>query len=306
MPVINAVSPEARAIASLFDTLLIVCAVLFIIVAGSISYIIFRYRGRPDAAEPVQIHGNARMEIIWTVIPFLVLVWIFVETARAMSASDPQDPRKPDLVIISHQWWWEVRYPGSGAVAANEIHIPVGQRWRVLLDSGDVIHDFWVPELGRKMDMVPGHPNSIWLNPSRPGTYLGTCSEYCGTQHAWMRLRVIAQPLAEFKAWEDRQVRSAAAPPSGHAGEGLNDFKGLTCLNCHTISGVNPQKSVGPDLTHLASRNTLGAGVLSNSPDTLARWLKNPQAIKPGCHMPNLKLSDDQVNALVAYFETLR
>jgi cytochrome c oxidase subunit II len=213
-----------------------------------------------------------------------------------------------DVVVVGHQWWWEGRYPGrgGGAVTANEIHIPIGRRLRVRVDSADVIHSFWVPQLGPKMDMIRGHPNFVWLGADRAGTYEGACSEFCGDQHAWMRFIVIAEPESLFKQWLEHQARPAENPITESAQAGKNFFFAQTCANCHAIGGTTAVRTAGPDLTHFASRRQLAAGLLDNTPQNLARWLKNPQQLKPGCQMPNFSLTDEQVTQLVAYLEELR
>jgi cytochrome c oxidase subunit II len=303
--VFNPASPQGKAIADLFFGVLVICAVILAIVTGLIAYSLVRSRVRPGASEPRQVFGSRRLEIVWTVGPFLVLMWIFALTVRAMRASDPPEAGPPDLVVTGHQWWWEVRYAKPAFTTANEIHLPVGQRLSVQLEAADVIHDFWAPRLARKMDMIPGVTNHIWLQADKPGTYLGACAEYCGAEHAWMRFLVIAQPQTEFDAWANHQAQ-AATLPSGPEGRGGQLFLQMTCANCHGIQGVTAITNVAPDLTHLASRRTLGAGVLQNTPADLARWLKNPQAIKPSCRMPNLNLTTGQVNDLVSFFESLR
>ena len=174
-----------------------------------------RFRWREGEADPHQLAGNKTIEIIWTAIPCVIVVALFALTARTMSLSDPPPAPTPDLVVIGHQWWWEARYPKSGVVAANEIHIPVGKALSVRLDSADVLHEFWVPELARKITAVPGHPNHIWIEADKPGTYLGICSEFCGTQHAWMHFLIVAEPQAEFDAWEKAQLQPAATPAGG-------------------------------------------------------------------------------------------
>jgi cytochrome c oxidase subunit 2 len=307
VPTFQPASPQAAAISSLFVLTLVVAAVIFVIVAGSIAYIVLRYRGRGGAAEPRQDFGQPKLEIAWTLASLLIVAFLFGATVVTVHSSDPTaGGQRPDLVVVGHQWWWEVRYPQSGVVTANEIHMPIDQHWLVRLESADVIHDFWVPELGRKMDMVPGHPNYIWLQASTPGVYLGTCSEFCGAQHAWMRIRVIAQSPAEFAAWEAQQLQVPAVPASGAAAAGARRFQELTCVNCHTIAGTAAAARVAPDLTHLASRDTLGAGVVANTPGNLVAWLTNPQAIKPGSNMPYVHLSSADVGALAAYMESLK
>ena len=231
IPVFNPASPEGKAISDLFFAVLVICGVILAIVTGVVAYNLVRSRARPGAGEPRQVFGNRRLEILWTVVPFLVLVWIFALTVQAMRLSDPGTARPPDLTVIGHQWWWEVRYAKSGVVTANEIHIPVGEKLSVRLESADVIHDFWAPQLGRKMDMIPEWTNHIWLEADRPGTYLGACAEYCGAEHAWMRFLVIAQPLSDFTAWAAHQAQPAPAPASGPEKRGRQLFLQMTCVN---------------------------------------------------------------------------
>jgi cytochrome c oxidase subunit II len=300
-------SPEAHAIADLFGVTLGICAVIFALVAVLVTYSLLRFRSRGGDAEPSQVEGHTRLEIAWTVAPLLVLVMLLALTARAMSASDPPADRDPDIVVVGHQWWWEARYPRSGAVTANEIHVPVGRRILLEIEAADVVHDFWVPELARKVDAVPGHPNHIWMEVTAPGSYMGACAEYCGAQHAWMRILVIAEPPEVFEAWQRHEAEAAPPPAEAAALRGDRLFHDLTCVKCHAIGGGGADARVAPDLTHLASRRTLAAGaVAENTPETLAAWLREPDAFKPGSHMPNLRLSDAQVGSLVAYFETLR
>jgi cytochrome c oxidase subunit 2 len=306
IPVFNPASPQGRAISELFFAVLVICGVILAVVTGLVACNLVRSRARPGAGEPRQVSGNRSLEILWTVVPFLVLVWIFVLTVQAMHASDPAAIGPPDLTIIGHQWWWEVRYAQPGVVTANEIHIPAGERLLVRLESADVIHDFWAPQLGRKMDMIPGLTNHLWLQADRPGTYPGACAEYCGAEHAWMRFQVIAEPPADFAAWAAHQAQPAPAPATGPEARGRQLFLQMTCVNCHAIRGVAAPANAAPDLTHLANRRTLGAGVLQNTPADLARWLKDPQTAKPSCKMPNLNLTKAQVDDLVSYFESLR
>ncbi len=280
-----------------------ICGAILCIVVGLITWSLVRYRAKPDAPEPAQTVGNKPVEITWTVIPLLLIVLMFVLTARAMNRTDPvpKNP-KPDLTVIGHQWWWEARYP-SGAIAANEIHIPTGKHLLVQMDSADVIHDFWAPRLSRKIDMVPGHPNQIWLSAATPGVYQGECAEYCGTEHAWMRFLVFAEPPEKFEQWEKRQLEPIASRGGTAAEGGARLFQQMTCANCHALGGTAARAQFGPDLTHLDERQTLAAGVVSNTPAELRRWLKDPQSIKPGTLMPNLQLTDAQVSELTAYLE---
>jgi cytochrome c oxidase subunit II len=295
-------SPFAAAIAHLFGTTLWVCAVIGFIVTAAIVYSLVAFRGRPGDGEPPQTTGNRKLEILWTVVPLGIVVTLFGLTLEAMASSDPSADPTPAVTIVGHQWWWEARYP-SGVVTANEIHIPVGTPLFVRLEATDVIHDFWVPQLARKMDAVPGHPNFFWMSADAPGAYGGACAEYCGTQHAWMRLLVIADPPEAFDAWQRAQLAPAPAPTSDASTRGETVFRNEACGNCHRVAGRGFEGRVAPDLTHLATRSTLGAGVTGATPDDLRSWLHDPQTIKPGSRMPDFKLTDAEVSDLVAFLE---
>ena len=301
-------SPGVQDIFSLWHVALLILALIFGVVVSIILYALIRYRWREGESQedPVQIAGNRRLELVWTAIPILIVILLFVLTVRTMGLSDPAPAPNPDLIVTGRQWWWEARYPQSGVVTANEFHIPVGKPFCVQLESADVLHEFWVAELARKISAVPGHPNHFWLQADRPGTYLGVCSEFCGTQHAWMRFLVVADDPATFESWQRAQLRPAAPPPAGEAAQGLALFQSMSCASCHAIAGTPATAHVAPDLTHFASRRQLGAGVAENTPENLRRWLTDPQLVKPGVRMPDFKFSSDQVSQLVAYFETLK
>jgi cytochrome c oxidase subunit 2 len=300
-------SPQAAAISQLFVGTLIFLAAILILVSVLIIFAVIRYRDRPGAPEATQSFGSRKLEIIWTAVPILCLVVLTVCVAWTMHVSDPPDPEEaPDLRIVGHQWWWEIDYLKSGAVTANEIHIPVGRRLLLELRSADVIHDFWAPQLARKMDIVPGHPNHMWLEADSPGMYLGACAEFCGNEHAWMRFQVIAQPEDEFNAWLHDQLAAPSKLNSADAQRGEQLFTERTCANCHTVMGTPANQRIGPDLTHIASRRMLAAGAAENTPENLALWLHDPNTFKPWSNMPNLKLSSDDVRDLVAYLETLK
>ena len=298
-------SPFAASIARLFAITLVVCAVVGAVVVAAIAYSLTRFRAGPGEVEPPQVNGNRKLEIIWTAVPIAIVTGLFVMSIETMSRSDPPADRAPDLVVVGHQWWWEARY-ASGLVTANEIHVPTGKPLLVRLEAADVIHDFWVPQLARKMDAVPGHPNFFWMSADAPGEYGGACAEYCGTQHAWMRLLVVAQTPAAFDAWQAGQLAPAHAPASAGATRGERVFRNEACGNCHAIAGRGFEGRVAPDLTHLASRSTLGAGVSGDTPGDLTAWLHDPQSIKPGCHMPDFKLADAEVDDVATYLEELR
>lgn len=276
-----------------------------VIVCCMVFYSLFRFKARPNQPEPSQTGGHKTVEVIWTVVPFLIVIWIFLLTARGMSRSDPGPKDQPaDIEVTGARWWWQGRYRDGGFYVAHELHIPVGKRLLVSLDSPDVIHSFWVPELSRKMDAIPGHPNAIWLQADRPGTYQGFCGEYCGAQHAWMHFIVVAQPPEEYARWQHAQATPAQVSATPAPGQVL--FQRMTCVNCHAVSGVSVTGRSAPDLTHFASRKKLGSGIADNTSANLARWLKNPQNVKPGALMPNPELTDKQIADLTEWLESLR
>ena len=310
MPSSNALDPQsplARAIYDLGIVSGIILALISIIVTGGVVYAILHFRARAGEPDPKQIAGNRKVELTWTVIPFLIVLLLFVLTIQAMNRADPPPAPSADLVVTGHQFWWQADYPASGVTTANEIHIPAGKALSVRLESKDVLHEFWVPKLTRKMTNVPGQPNHIWLQADKPGTYIGQCSEFCGTQHAWMRIVVVADEPAQFEQWQQTQLRPAQAPTNSATTKGLALFRTSTCINCHAINGVTGANShVAPDLTHVASRRQLGAGILENTPANMHSWLKNPQHIKPGALMPDFSFSDEQLDQLSEYLSTLR
>lgn len=245
------------------------------------------------------------------VIPAIILVISFGLTlgtlhATARPGSDPA----ATIRVIGHRWWWEVRYvdrdPANTIVTANEIHIPVGQPVRLELVSADVIHSFWVPKLAGKTDVIPGTTNIAWLQADSAGVYRGHCTEYCGLQHTNMDPIVVAESPSEFQKWEVAQRAAAAAPASPAAAAGLAVFQKSACAACHAIRGSEALGQVGPDLTHLASRLTIGAGVLENTRGNLGGWIGNSQAIKPGNDMPVMTIAPNDLQALLAYLETLK
>lgn len=305
-PVFSPHSVYARSIAHLSTGVLWATLGILVVVAALVTYCTYKFKAAPGEPTPKPTYGNTKLEVGYTVSFFVILSVILMFAIRSMRASDPPGNHPDTLLVVAHQWWWEVHYPGTGIVTANEIHVPVGEAERIGLKSADVIHDFWVPELGRKMDIIPGVENSIWLAADAPGIYLGSCAEYCGVEHAWMRIRVIAQTPDDFARWEAAQESVSTTPLTGLPARGAEYFQQLSCTSCHAIRGTPASASVGPDLTHVASRETLAAGRLKNTAKNLANWLHEPEVIKPGCKMPNLHLTGDQQDALVAYLETLQ
>jgi cytochrome c oxidase subunit II len=292
---------------------LAVCAAIFVTVVILLINAIVRYRRRPgdDASEPPQIYGSNQIELAWTVLPILIVVVLILVTARTIAdvQNYPQPPDALKVTVVGRQWWWEFRYPDLGIITANELHVPVSESGRrqitsLTLESADVIHSFWVPQLAGKTDLIPNRVNRMWIEPKQAGVYLGNCAEYCGTQHAKMRLRVIAHPPEEFARWVESQRRSAAEDPMTSAGRAL--FFSTSCVNCHAVQGTSAKGTFGPDLTHLMSRQTLGSGAAPNTPEKLRAWVRNPQAIKEGCLMPDMQLSDQELDQIVAYLLTLK
>jgi cytochrome c oxidase subunit 2 len=272
---------------------------------------IIRYRHRPGAAVPPQIHGSTVLEVGWTIAPAVVLFIVAVPTISTIFKTSSEAAmgagRGPSLQIkaIGHQWWWEFQYPDHQIVTGNEIHIPVGQPIAIALESVDVIHSFWVPRLGGKQDVVPHRTNHIFFTADEPGMYWGQCVEFCGVQHANMKFRLVAHTPDEFQTWVQSQ-KAAPQPATGTAQEGQQVFMRSACVGCHTIQGTPAQGKVGPDLTHFGSRATVAAGMLDNTRENVARWLRDPQEVKPGNLMPNLRLKEQDVELLVEYLESLK
>jgi cytochrome c oxidase subunit 2 len=306
-------SQPAQEIKELSLLVLAICGAIFVVVAGLLVYAIIRFRHRAgdELSEPPQVYGSNQIELAWTILPLLIVFVLILVTSRTIA--DIQNRKAPPsavrATVIGHQWWWEIRYPELGIVTANELHVPTsdggGSRPTFLkLQSADVAHSFWVPLLAGKTDLIPNRENLMWMEPTRPGIYPGNCAEYCGTQHARMLIRVVVQPPDEFQRWVREQQQSAAIETS--AVEGRKTFFANSCVNCHTISGTPAQGAFGPDLTHLMSRTTLAAGAAPNTPDSLRKWIRDPQSIKAGSLMPNMQLTDAEVDQVVAYLQTLK
>ena len=310
-------STPADSIFRLSLFVLAISGVIFLVVAGLLLYsaVKFKRRRSDDGREPPQIYGSNQLELAWTVIPVLIVVVLFLTTARIIHAI--QDARKPakaiDVTVVGHQFWWEYRYPAYGLVTANELHVPVSDpkdptpTFLTLL-SADTDHSYWVPRLAGKTDLIPNHPNSMWIDPHETGLYLGQCAQYCGTQHAKMLLRVYVQSRADFDGWvkaQEQQSSAVNAQTSQAAAEGERIFESTACINCHAVRGTVANGRFGPDLTHLMSRDTIAAGAATNTPANLRLWIQNPDAIKPGSLMPAMNLSDQDFDRVTAYLLTL-
>jgi cytochrome c oxidase subunit II len=301
------VTDQGRIISDLFNLELVLALLLFLLVGGLLTTIIMRFRGRPGDADPPQVTGNRKLEVTWTLLPVLVLACLFVLTVRTMNAVDAASAGELPIQVIGHQWWWEFQYPGQGIVAANELHVPVDAPLRLDLTSADVIHSFWLPQFGWMQDNVPGKTNQMRVRVNQVGDYIGACTQFCGVEHARMQLHVSVESRDQFNAWLQQQRQPAAAPTSAAAAHGQQVFQQLTCANCHVIQGTSARGRVGPDLTHLASRATIGAGVLDNTPDNLRRWVKDAQGVKAGVLMPSFpNLSDADLSDLTNYLEGLK
>lgn len=290
---------------------------IFLVVAGMLLYALIRYRQRPEDSnrEPAQIYGSNQIELSWTVIPILIVVMLFLSTTRIILGTQaiPKPDSAMNVTVIGHQFWWEYRYPQLGVVTANELHIPVSNPTHptptyLTMSSADVSHSFWVPRLAGKMDVIPNKINTMWMDPHQPGLYLGQCAQYCGTQHAKMLLRVYAQSPADFAAWVDRQRQPAVQDFAGNsiAAEGQAVFMQNACINCHTVAGTVATGRFGPDLTHLASRDTIASGAIQNTPQNLRAWIDNPDSMKPGSLMPAMHLNSHDLDVITAYLTQLR
>jgi cytochrome c oxidase subunit II len=310
-PIGNIFRPQATPAAGIYGLSLMVlgiCAAVFIIVGGLLTFTIIRFRRRPgDDREPPQVYGSNRIELAWTVIPVLIVLVLTLATAHVVVAIQDKAPSADALrvTVVGHQWWWEFRYPSLKIITANELHVPLSTTSKpaltfLKLESADVAHSFWVPQLAGKTDVIPNQNNSMWIDPHQQGTYLGNCAEYCGTQHANMALRVVVQAPAEFKRWVAEQQKGALQ--SDHAATLLS----LSCINCHSISGTSAKGTFGPDLSHLMSRSTLGSGVIPNTPANLRAWIQDPQVVKPGNLMPNMQLKPDELDRVVEYLLSLK
>jgi cytochrome c oxidase subunit 2 len=279
---------------------------VFVVVLAFLVAAVVKSRRKEAVAAAHPRWGEPFVVIGGIVVPSLVLVAVFVVSLRDMAAlSSPESEPRITIEVVGHDWWWEVVYPEAAAVTANEIHVPVGEPVRLELTTGDVIHSFWVPQLQAKTDLIPGQTNVMWLEADEPGRYRGQCAEYCGLQHANMIFYVVAEPAAEFRTWLGEQAGDAPEPQDLSAAAGREVFLNNTCAGCHAIRGTEADATLGPDLTHLAGRDTIAAGVLDNTRGDLASWIVDPQGVKPGATMPPTSLTADELENLLDYLEQL-
>jgi cytochrome c oxidase subunit 2 len=311
--VFSPVSTPASEISTVAWFVLAITAAIFLTVATLLLYSVVRFRARPgdDQREPPQLYGSNPIEFAWTAIPFLIVIVLVLTTIRTIydvqAAAEP-----PDAVhvrVIGHQWWWEFQYPDLGIVTANELHVPLSDpahptpTW-FELESADVAHSFWVPRLAGKTDLIPNKINTMWIDPHQAGVYLGQCAEFCGTQHAMMLIRVVVEPRPAFDQWVAAQRLPAAAPDA--PAHGRQVFQENACASCHSVKGTSAHGTYGPDLTHLMSRQTLGSGVATNTPDHLKIWVREPARMKPGVLMPAMNLSASDLDDMVTWMVTLK
>lgn len=312
----NTFAPEsnnAADIKNLFLFIILLAAVVYVIVVGLLGYTLWRYRGKPGDPRPAAVHGNTRVEIIWTALPVLILVIISIPTLGLIFSSQAAAP--PGSVQVDatgHTWWFEFTYPDLKITTAGELHVPTGRATSMTLTSADVQHGFWSPRLWGKRDMIPNHLSYIWFTPDKAGFVDdGECTQLCGPSHAKMGFQVVVDTPAAFDAWVKNQQQPAVTPATPEAQRGQQLFLQSGCTACHTITGTAAGGTIGPNLTHVASRRMIAADQLPNNAASMQRWIKNPASVKPGegqfpNTMPPATISDADIASIVAYLQTLK
>jgi cytochrome c oxidase subunit 2 len=306
--VLDTASPQAAEIGTLFWWVMGLSVLVLVVVLVFLGAVIWRgWRERHRVEEPPQIHGNAALEVTWTVVPLallgVLLVLTVASTFRLSGLSAPENALH--VKVIGKQFWWEMLYPEEGIVTANELVVPLGRPVRLELVADDVMHSFWIPQLAGKTDMIPGQVRYLWFTADRLGIYYGQCAELCGDSHANMRLRAIVLTPEDYAAWVAAAQQAPPGPDTALAQQGSQLFASKGCIGCHAVLGRNTANRFGPDLSHIGSRTSIAAGVLPNNREAMVRWLMYPDIVKPGNFMPNLGLSEAEAEALAAYMETL-
>ena len=311
---LDSLSPEgpyARSIDELFWITFWIAVGVFVIVQGALLLSVFVFKEKPESPEPKQIHGNTKLEILWTVIPVLILAAIAVPTVQTIFdlAREPEDALK--IEVIGHQWWFEYKYPDYGITTANVLVIPADKPVRLEMWSNDVLHNYWVPKLNGKRYLVPGQTTYLNLHADSPDEFWAQCGEYCGLSHSKMRGRVLSLSQKDFDNWVANEQKNATAFSNEDlslAAEGQQVYLNAGCTQCHVVNGVWDVQGdrIAPNLTHFAVRNVFAGAALENNRENLTRWLANPAEVKPGTFMPNLELTESEINALIAYLETLK
>ena len=315
---INPAGPNAQNLSNLWWLMFIVCSIVYVFVMIALF---LSLRGRTaDAAErgfvlhpPSDSERRRQITVVVSIAITIAILFVFLlasySSGRALNLNDPAKAGL-SIELTGHQWWWEARYndvdPSNIFITANEIHIPVGVPVQFTLRGADVIHSFWVPNLAGKKDLIPGKVNTIWIQADKPGVYRGQCAEYCGLQHAKMALWIVADPQEQFFAWRQNQTQQAVPPASDTQKRGQQVFFAATCVMCHAINGTPAGSNIGPNLTHVGSRQMIAAATLSNTREHLALWIKDSQTFKPGNRMPQHNLSDADLQSLVEYIENLK
>jgi cytochrome c oxidase subunit 2 len=300
----------AREPDKLWDLVFAIAVVIFVIVEALLVFAVVKFRHRPERTA-AQFHGNTKLEVILTAVPAIILAGIAIPTVGQIFDLAEEPPGDYlEVTVEGRQFWWRYEYPGLGVVTANELHIPVDHDIRVKLDGYDVNHSFWVPRLAGAEDVIPNRTNYIRMRADEPGTYLGQCKEFCGLSHSRMRIKVFAHEQEEFDQWVEDQLAEAQAQPSGSLEQQGAEIFNNTCTACHAVDGTEaaPEDDstlAGPNLTHFASRTTFAGAIFENTPENLRDWIDNPPAMKPGSTMPDYGLSSEEIDAVVAYLQTL-
>ena len=319
---------NAQAIFNLFEPIFWMGVIVFVVVEAVLFYSVFRFRTRDNSrGVPEQLHGNTALEIGWTIVPAVILSVIFYMTLVTLQeVHTPPANAKSAITakVVGHQWWWEVQYPefktadGRPVSVGTDMHVPAGAVVNYTLETADVIHSFWVAQLGGKMDLIPGKLNKLFfVAPAKAGEFIGQCAELCGMQHANMRFHVMVDSDSDFQAWMKNQQASAGAPTGDKAKLGADLFTKAGCLACHNLAGAAPvtDGKIGPNLTHVGGRKSLAGGTILNSKEGLAKWLRNPDAVKPGNLMAGTMKgivaswgadADKNIDALVEYLSGLK
>lgn len=298
-------SDLANAILDIYARITWWSAILFILVQGLLIYIMLRFRAKgTEATNPEQIHGNTRLEIAWTILPVFILLHIGIPTVAFIFKSQAEAAEDAIVVnAVGRQWWFAFEYPELGVTTANELHVPLGEQVEIRLQSDNVIHSLWAPQLFAKRDMIPGRLNRITFRAEKVGMYLGQCAEYCGDSHALMKFRVFVDTPEDFQKWVAAQKTPvvAAAEDAGYAA-----FAQAGCVACHRVDGTPAVGTAGPDLTHVGSRSRIASGILDNNAENLEKWILDPPGVKPGSKMPNLKLSPENAKTISNWLLTLK
>lgn len=306
--VLDAASPNAREVAGLFWWVMGFSALVLAVVVIFLGAGIWRgWRERELAEEPPQTHGNLALEVTWTAAPLLILLFLLYLTITSLYRLDGMAAPEEAITVnvVGQQFWWEMNYPDKGIITANELVVPVGRPVRLVLVATDVMHSFWIPQLGGKIDLIPGNKRVMWFTPDREGIYHGQCAELCGDSHANMRLRAVVLSPEAFDAWKEAARQPAEPPTDALAQQGKQLFLTKGCIGCHAVQGVNAFNRTGPDLSHVGSRTSIASAMFDNTRENMIRWLLYTDTVKPGNLMPNMGLSLDEAEALTAYMESL-